>query len=410
MRGIDSPTVAAAGARLQTLSELLDRYRPLWQERSFHRLQPEWGRQWPELLAALDALPLATAEALQQRPGAAARWLQPWLAEAATLHSLCRLPATAGMRPLAERLARDMPGRKRRQVEAFAGALEDRGRPLLEWCAGKGHLSRGLSAGLGRRSVIGLEQQQELVDEGNRLAHRDGLPVQLHRCDVLGEEAARWLEPARQVVALHACGDLHRRLLVLGSAHEVAALAWSPCCYHRTTQSRYRPLSRAAARVDLGLSRDALRTAVQETVTAGRGQRQRRRRLQQWRLGFDLLQRELRGVDDYLPVPSLPARLADTSFRHFCQHVAALNSLPLPPGIDWEQYRRGGERRFAQVTARDLVRMLFRRPLELWLLLDQQLFMAEQGYATTMASFCSRSLTPRNVLLQAWRPGPGESL
>src|SRR5690625_7027205 len=67
MRGIDSPTVAAAEARLQTLSELLDRYRPLWQERSFHRLQPEWGRQWPELLAALDALPLATAEALQQR-------------------------------------------------------------------------------------------------------------------------------------------------------------------------------------------------------------------------------------------------------------------------------------------------------------------------------------------------------
>src|SRR5690625_733800 len=107
MRGIDSPTVAAAEARLQTLSELLDRYRPLWQERSFHRLQPEWGRQWPELLAALDALPLATAEALQQRPGAAARWLQPWLAEAATLHSLCRLPAAAGTRSEERRVGKE---------------------------------------------------------------------------------------------------------------------------------------------------------------------------------------------------------------------------------------------------------------------------------------------------------------
>ena len=49
------------------------------------------------------------------------------------------------------------------------------------------------------------------------------------------------------------------------------------------------------------------------------------------------------------------------------------------------------------------MRGLFRRPLELWLVLDQALFMVEQGYNVEVGSFCEPSLTPRNLMVLAER-------
>ena len=49
----------------------------------------------------------------------------------------------------------------------------------------------------------------------------------------------------------------------------------------------------------------------------------------------------------------------------------------------------------------ELVRHLFRRPLELWLVLDRALFLQEQGYQVELSQFCARELTPRNILIHA---------
>jgi hypothetical protein len=44
---------------------------------------------------------------------------------------------------------------------------------------------------------------------------------------------------------------------------------------------------------------------------------------------------------------------------------------------------------------------LFRRPLELWLVLDRALYLQERGYEVKLGTFCAPTLTPRNVLLVA---------
>ena len=46
---------------------------------------------------------------------------------------------------------------------------------------------------------------------------------------------------------------------------------------------------------------------------------------------------------------------------------------------------------------------LFRRPLELWLLLDRCLYLVEQGYSVRLGEFCPTSLSPRNLLILAER-------
>ena len=63
-----------------------------------------------------------------------------------------------------------------------------------------------------------------------------------------------------------------------------------------------------------------------------------------------------------------------------------------------------GGARNGLVARLELVRHLFRRPLECWLLLDRALYLREFGYQVALARFCPRAVTPRNVLLTAQLP------
>jgi hypothetical protein len=74
--------------------------------------------------------------------------------------------------------------------------------------------------------------------------------------------------------------------------------------------------------------------------------------------------------------------------------------------VDWPYWLAVGRRRFRQVRRHELLRHLFRRPLELWLVLDYAVFLEEQGYRVRLGTFCERTLTPRNLLLDARRDPP----
>ena len=63
-----------------------------------------------------------------------------------------------------------------------------------------------------------------------------------------------------------------------------------------------------------------------------------------------------------------------------------------------------GERRFGDVARMELVRHLFRRPLEIWLALEsRRSFLQEQGYRVEVGEFCAKPMTPRNILIRAVR-------
>jgi hypothetical protein len=239
---------------------------------------------------------------------------------------------------------------------------------------------------------------------GQALADRQCVPVRLEAQDVLAPGTERWLAGSTQVAALHACGDLHQRLLTL-AVQTGCSITLAPCCYQRTADERYRPLSRLgrelAATAALNLTREDLALAVQDSVTAPRHVRLKRRQASAWRLGFDLLQREVRGIDDYLPVPSLAYGRLPDSFEAFCRWAAAGKGLELPARIDWPGLEQAGWRRHGEVARLELVRHLFRRPLEVWLALDRTRFLEEAGFQVELGTFCPRELTPRNLLLRA---------
>ena len=139
---------------------------------------------------------------------------------------------------------------------------------------------------------------------------------------------------------------------------------------------------------------------------APRHTQRQRRRAKAWRLGFDLLQRELRGVDEYLPVPRLRYGDLPTDYQGFCRWAAAEKQLALPCSIDWKAWERAGWGRLEELERLEQVRHLFRRPLEVWLALDQARRLEEAGIRVDLGSFCDREVTPRNLLLRASRASP----
>jgi len=392
-------------ARFTALDTFLTAHQALWKPRPFTHLQLPWETSHPELARWLRQRSLEAAENDHHQP-----WLMedapaPFPALAATssaLSAVAALPASTLEAP-SHRLSVDVPGRKWQQIEAFASRLHFTTQPThwLDWCAGKGHLGRRLL--LGEQQLTCLEYDPALVASGQLLSQRHHLPATHLQQDVLATDAAHALHPGHTPVALHACGDLHVRLMHLASDAGCAQLAIAPCCYNRISSERYQALSDAAKGSVLRLSLDDLGLPQTETVTAGARVRRQRDQSMAWRLGFDLLQRQIRGRDDYLPTPSLPSAWLEKSFAQYCTDLAALKDLSTVGTPDWAVLEAGGHQRLAEVRNLELLRGLFRRPLELWLVLDRALFLTQKGYDVRLGSFCETALTPRNLLMLAER-------
>ncbi|MCW2290452.1 hypothetical protein M2262_000502 [Pseudomonas sp. BIGb0408] len=391
--------------RFQALDALLCAHQALWKPRPFtHRLLP-WESQYPELGNWLRGRTLEQAEAAHNQPTALQAAPAPFpelAAQTALLSEIGDLPQHAS-RQLPSRFSVDVPGRKWQQIRAFSDSLQFQRIPRhwLDWCAGKGHLGRVLAHD--GQALTCLEYDPALVASGSDLSQRLGITAQHIEQDVLADTASERVLATHTPVALHACGGLHVRLMHLASAAGCQQLAIAPCCYNRTAAGSYRALSTAAQSSPLDLSLDDLALPMSETVTAGNRVRQQRDQSMARRLAFDLLQRELRGVDDYLPTPSLPPAWLKKSFATYCRDLAALKGLPPPEERDWQALEAAGWQRLAEVRNLELLRGLFRRPLELWLVLDRALYLQEQGYSVRLGQFCPAHLTPRNLLLLAER-------
>ena len=122
-------------------------------------------------------------------------------------------------------------------------------------------------------------------------------------------------------------------------------------------------------------------------MTAPAGVRARRSRELVLRQAFDLFQREAFKRDSYLPCPSMPAAIIDHGFEAFAAQAAAHHGLALPAGLDGERWMVAGAERAAQVRRRNPLRLAFGRVLELRIVLDRALWLAEQGFGGLPTTF-----------------------
>ncbi|TVS15889.1 MAG: methyltransferase [Gammaproteobacteria bacterium] len=381
-------------ARCARIDDLLTRHASLWRVNPYREPAPDWIQDHPGLAAVVIALDETRTTTLEQNPDARMALLAPYLPDLAAMLAECE-PPQAATRISVDRFAgTHIPGRKWQQIRHFLGALPASRTPAVDWCAGKGHLGRTLARMQGR-SVRCLERDPALCNAGSRLAGT--LPVTFEHCDVLEDVPA--IGPHEALFALHACGALHERLLERAIAARVPSVAVAPCCYHLTPRWQPRGPAWNAPQLDY----DALHLAVEDTVTAPGPIRRARLKERAFRTGYDALQRSLRGIDAYLPQPSLRGPERRLGFESFCARLASHHGLDIPAGTDLTGWLRLGWERDARCRRLELVRHGFSRLLELRIVLDRALGLAAADYRVSLTRFCPRALTPRNLLLTATR-------
>ncbi len=394
---------AELARRFQRLGELLEAHAGMWRPAPFHVPRPAWCAAHPDYAAGLLALADEEVEALSGDNRALIDLAGRHIPELLELHELIALPPLAGTpENLEESAARHVPGRKLDQIGAFAAGVGRIDLPVLEWCAGKGHLGRHLARRWGL-PVTSLERDRELCAEGERLA--EGADQVFVRADALDPASARLLA-GRHALALHACGDLHLALLRGAAEQNAPALDMAPCCYYRIATPDYHALNPDA---DLKLSRDELHLAVTETATAGARDRRQRDRAQAWKLAFLEWPAE-RGLPRQQTFKPVPTVWLAAGFAAWMTRLLEREGFGTVAGEDWPAREAEGWRRLREVRRLELARLAFRRPLEIWLALDRALYLARRGYRVGLAEFCGRTLTPRNVLISARRlPGPSQA-
>lgn len=390
----------ATHEKLLQLDAMLSRCDWLWRPQPFKQRRPGWCERLPQLCDELLGFDDEQLAVLSRDSDALCALLQRHIPALAELFQLSQLPecTLSPLKELGPHFHSGIPGRKWRQIERFAAALGPVRQPLLEWCGGKGHLGRLLAAQW-QVPVVTVERDQELCVQGGRYAKRAGVAQRFFRVDALSAEARQGLG-GHHAVALHACGELHRTLLRGALSSELAAFDIVPCCYYMGAEAHYHPFTEG---LTLQLSRDDLRLAVTETVTAAGREVAKRDREMAWKLGYDALRRDACGVEGYLPIKPIPKSWLNLDFEGFCRELAAREARTLPPGIDWARFKALGWQRQHEVMRLSLVRAAFRRALEMWLLLDMATYIEEHGYEVSLGTFCDRELTPRNILLSARR-------
>ncbi|RJE77805.1 methyltransferase [Pseudoalteromonas sp. MSK9-3] len=387
-------------SQFQQLDTCLTNTRDFWQRVAFDHLTLPFSVQLNQFLLSLDDAEVARLDADQTRLYDVFSDYIPGVDLLAGLTALPYNEKTRSVLPFW--LSNGIKGRKLTQLQDFVSHVPEQQLPVLEWCAGKGHLGR-LMAHLGAPSVHSIELQSALCEQGAHSAKQQELNVQFSCANVLTDNTNAYFKPQQHAVALHACGALHQTFMHRATEHKCEKISLSPCCYHLFTESTYQPMSEAAKHSALHLSHSDMKLALQETVTAAPRIATVRRKEVTWRLGFDALRRDCTGSTEYISVPSVNKSIFSGDFSSFCCWAAAQKDITLPSDIDYASYLEQGEQRKRVTDRIELVRHVFRRALEIWLVLDRGLYLQQAGYDVSLSEFCEKQLTPRNVLIQATR-------
>jgi len=392
----------------QQLDNYLTELQLFWKFEAFHHGDYPWRESHSALADFLDSLSDQELQHYQHNPELLQLKLSPFIESLRQLDDpLFSIDALS----IADKevpfwLTTGIKGRKWSQISAFAQQVDNK-QSIVEWCAGKGHLGR-LISWQQQLSVTSIEWQQKLCDLGTQLSEKMQLQQTFKQADVLKGEADGCIHADCHAIALHACGDLHLRLIELAKKEQPKQLTISPCCYHLTEQTVYQACSEQGRESALKVSKQELKLAVSKQATSGARQARLGEQEVLWRLGFDELQKQCLKTEDYFPLPSFPKTLLSATFKDFVLWAKEEKALTFAEPDELQPFLDLAEKRLKKVRRMELLSQFFVRPLELWLVYDRALALQESGYQVQLSTFCEPQITPRNLLIQATMSLPTE--
>jgi len=395
-------TANEAQVKWKGLNEILFQYQSLWKLKPFEYFQIPWQESYPELANWLLTISDHHLKVLSRDAEQLNLSVYQFLPEIRELDHQTQLLFN-DRKPIQnfQKLKKGVRGRKWQQIVGFVECLPLLESPVLEWCSGKAHLGRLISEAQCLK-VSSLEKNPDLCLAGNKISEVLKIPVNISQVDVLSEAVFENIPRHSHIVALHACGMLHHRLLNILKQSDINGISLSPCCYHRMNDDYYSCFSSYARDNHLlKLNKHDLHLPLQDVVVASDRTVKLRQLETRYRLAFDVFQRDVTGSNSYLTVPSVPNHILEGGFKNFLKWASQKYQFPMPNDEQLSEYEQQGKARGFIFSRIELIRYVFRRALEVWLVLDMVIFLIESGYQTDVGLFCNKRDTPRNIIINA---------
>ena len=118
-----------------------------------------------------------------------------------------------------------------------------------------------------------------------------------------------------------------------------------------------------------------------------------------YRMGFDLLLRDVVGHTSYRGFSSVPDQWKDIDFEEYVAKLSTREDISIPKRIDLDGYLHKGRKKLCQVRGLGSLRSLFSRLIELWINGDRALWLQEQGRDVRVGLFAPEHVTPRNIVI-----------
>jgi hypothetical protein len=268
---------------------------------------------------------------------------------------------------------------------------------------GAGHLSENLVYRKDRFSYC-IDQNLQFQKSGKQRIQNNSIPnaekVQFKNM-TFGEQAQLFQShhEKNMVLGLHACGDLTPEILNYSNRIQADHLLSIGCCYQKLTD-KYN-LSSLAREHGIQFTTNAFNLAARCHSYQSLERLEQKIKIRSFRYGLHLYLYFL-GHKEFIPTGRTGT---DDYERSFEQYALKYAGKYIKPGKDARKFYDSTEVQelISMIIHTDLLRGLFGRVIETYLVLDRALFLDENGYEVSIMELFDRKLSPRNLAINAKR-------
>ena len=200
------------------------------------------------------------------------------------------------------------------------------------------------------------------------------------------------------IVGLHSCGPLSVKLIKSIIHHKARGLINFGCCYLKCDPISDINLSKHASEKPLTITSEGLTLATRAHTELSRVDFDNKFRVKHHRYALHLFLYHELGQNKFLSVGDCNLSIYHESFSKYARMKLKQHGFKHDFSDHYlDNFYKKNETLLKKMFLCNLVRWVFGRPLELYILLDRVLYLQEHGYQTTINQYFDGKISPRNI-------------
>jgi len=246
--------------------------------------------------------------------------------------------------------------------------------------------------------ATGKERNQKNTKDPDHLVHYQNLKIGAQEKDFLN-----YIQAEDMTVGLHTCGPLAVHQIQASVEKKLRAIMNMGCCYHLLEDTPFLGISAFSKTIDFfKFNKFALTLACRAHKKLDQKDFDLKYKVKVFRYGIHLFLYDCYDQKELLTLGNSHPKLYDGSFSHYVREQFKRTNLELRHNDEEiDQYLSEPTRKkyIDDMITAGIIRNLFGRALEVYLLLDRAIFLEEQGYQASLVEIFDEELSPRNICL-----------